>query len=176
MKWLHLSHALQFLTSRRGRDILSHFTANKDDERDTKIFVALSVFIFRVPQPRTNIGKYQPGRFAYANACLRDTYSMRASCALREVVCKWTAAHRQGGLAFGCRLCLWQEVFMYLAVTSPHCLHTQTAVNHRQDFFALCKSRSEDIAAVAHPAFKETKAAVSEVSVRRGCWLDEMFT
>lgn len=84
MKWLHLTNAMRFLTSRRGRDIFSHFTANKDDERDIekKNIVALSVFIFLRP----NIGRYQPGQFAYANAYLRDTYWMRASCELREVV------------------------------------------------------------------------------------------
>lgn len=104
MKWRHLSNALQFLTSRRGRDIFSHFTANLDDERRKKNIVALSVFIFCVPQPRPNIGKYQPGQFVYANAYLRGTYSMRASCDLRvvvELVCKCAVAHRPGGLTFG---------------------------------------------------------------------------
>lgn len=45
MKWLHLSSALQFLTLHRGRDIFSHFTANKDDERQ-KCFVLLCQFLF----------------------------------------------------------------------------------------------------------------------------------
>lgn len=173
MKWLHLSNALQFLTSRRDRETFFLISRQIKTTRDIKKnIVALSVFIFCVPQPRPNIGKYQPGQFAYANAYLRDTYSMRASCELQEVVelvCKCAVAHRLGGLAFGWRPCLWQEVFMYLAATSSHCLHTRTTVNHRQDdFLALCKSRSEDSAAVAHPGFKETKVAWD--GCRRWIW------
>lgn len=136
--------------------------------RDKTKYCCSVSFHFCVPQPRPNIEKYQRGQFAYGNACLRKTYSMRG----------WAASllslFANGPPTGWSRLCLVSAPLTRgLHVLGRDVLALFTHSNGRESpsglFPASCKSASEDIAAtVAHPGFKETEAVWD--GCRRWIW------
>lgn len=121
MRRSHLSNVQQFLTSPRGAGIFSHFTANEDGEEDKKFFLLCQFLFFASRSHRPILENINLDSLCMLMCvCATHIWCGRAArYERRRLVCKCTADRRPGGLAFGWRPRLWQEVFMYLAALSP---------------------------------------------------------
>lgn len=137
MKRLHLSSALQFLTSLRGGDIFSHFTANEDGERLKNVFL-LCQFLFFASRSRGPILEninLDSLRMLMRVCATHIRRGRAASYERRRLVCKCAAAHRAGWSRLWLASAPLTRGLHVLGRVVPACLHTRTAMNQREDFF-----------------------------------------